>query len=147
MLVIFSAAAKLECSSTGDFCCGLATSEITACPWSFSSPSLLSPLWWKCDWIFGLHPLAQLPAPVSTQQRLRLAHFRPLGLRHFLGFHQVKELLQTAIATVHLNCIDVISKITQMLYRNIKIIRKKKLNTMQDINTLFKPVWKKKKML
>lgn len=55
---------------------------------------VLSPLWWKCDWIFRLHPLAQLPAPLSTQQRLRLAHFRPLGLCHFLGFHQVKELHQ-----------------------------------------------------
>lgn len=62
---------------------------------SFFSSSLLSSLWWKCDRIFRLHPVAQLPAPLSTQQRLRLAHFRPLGLRHFLGFHQVKELLSS----------------------------------------------------
>lgn len=82
-------------------CLLLVTSENAACvcemPFisSFFSSSLLSSLWWKCDRIFRLHPVAQLPAPLSTQQRLRLAHFRPLGLRHFLGFHQVKELLSS----------------------------------------------------
>lgn len=99
--VIFSDTDFLECSSSQDVCCTLVTSENAACvcemPFisSFFSSSLLSSLWWKCDRIFRLHPVAQLPAPLSTQQRLRLAHFRPLGLRHFLGFHQVKELLSS----------------------------------------------------
>lgn len=99
---IFTDAGFLECSSAQDVCSRLVASEAAACVClcacvmplvsAFFASSLLSSLWWKCDGILRLHPVAQLPAPLPTQQRLRLAHFRPLGLRHLLGFHQVKEL-------------------------------------------------------
>lgn len=55
------------------------------------SLSLSSSLWRECDWIFRLHPLSQLSSPLPPQQRLRLAHHRPLRLRHLLGLHQVSQ--------------------------------------------------------